>query len=128
MERIFKLKEHGTTVRTEIVAGITTFLTMAYILFLNPLILSAAGMDRNAVFVATALAAALATFIMAFFANVPYAQAPGMGLNAFFTYTVCLGMKIPWQQALAIVFICGLINIFITVTRVRKMIIQAVPR
>ena len=107
MEKLFQLKAHGTTVRTEILAGITTFMTMAYIMFVNPGILSATGMDKEAVFVATILATAIATFIMAFVANVPFAVAPGMGLNALFTYTVCLGMGIPWQQALGIVFICG---------------------
>lgn len=128
MDKFFKLKEHGTNVRTEILAGLTTFVTMAYIMFVNPLILSTTGMDQKAVFVATILAAAVATFVMAFVANVPYAQAPGMGLNAFFTYTVCLGMGIKWEQALGIVFICGLINIVITVTKVRKMIIYAIPQ
>lgn len=128
MDRFFKLKEHGTNVRTEILAGLTTFVTMAYIMFVNPAILSQTGMDWGAVFTATILAAAIATFVMAFVANVPYAQAPGMGLNAFFTYAVCLGMGIPWEQALAIVFICGLINIVITVTRIRKMIIYAIPQ
>lgn len=128
MDRFFKLRELGTNVRTEALAGLTTFITMAYIMIVNPIILSNTGMDKNAVFVATILATAIATFIMAFVANVPYAVAPGMGLNAFFTFTVCLGMKIPWQQALAIVFICGLINILITVTKVRKMIIYAIPQ
>lgn len=128
MDRLFKLKEHGTNARTELLAGLTTFVTMAYIMFVNPQILSKTGMDAGAVFVATILAAAVATFIMAFVANVPYALAPGMGMNAFFTFTVCLGMQIPWQQALAIVFICGLINILITVTRIRKMIIYAIPQ
>ncbi|MEN6316015.1 MAG: NCS2 family permease [Clostridiaceae bacterium] len=128
MDRLFKLKEHGTNVRTEVLAGLTTFVTMAYIMFVNPLILSTTGMDQKAVFVATILAAAIATFVMAFVANVPYAQAPGMGLNAFFTYTVCLGMGIKWEQALGIVFICGLINIVITVTKIRKMIIYAIPQ
>ncbi len=127
MEKLFKLKANGTNVRTEIFAGITTFFTMAYIMFVNPLILSATGMDKGAVFVATIVATVVATLIMAFVANVPYAVAPGMGLNAFFTYTVCLAMKIPWQQALGIVFICGLINILITVTKIRKMIIYAIP-
>ena len=128
MDRFFKLKEHGTNARTEVLAGVTTFVTMAYIMFVNPQMLEIAGMDRGAVFVATILATAVATFIMAFVANVPYAVAPGMGLNALFTFTVCLGMKIPWQQALAVVFICGIINIIITVTKVRKMIIYAVPQ
>ena len=128
LDKLFGLKAHGTNARTEIIAGLTTFVTMAYIMFVNPSILSITGMDRDAVFVATILAAAIATFVMAFVANVPYAQAPGMGLNAMFTFTVCLGMGIPWQQALAIVFICGIINIVITVTKIRKMIIYAIPK
>ena len=126
-EKLFKLKENGANVRTEIFAGLTTFVTMAYIMFVNPSILSEAQMDWGAVFVATILAAAVGTFVMAFVANVPYAQAPGMGLNALFTYTVCIGMGLPWQQALGIVFICGIINIVITVTNIRKMIINAIP-
>ena len=126
-EKLFKLKENNTNVRTEIFAGLTTFVTMAYIMFVNPSILSATGMDWGAVFVATILAAAIGTFVMAFVANVPYAQAPGMGLNALFTYTVCLGMGVPWQQALGVVFICGVINIVITVTKIRKSIIKAIP-
>ncbi|MCX7710097.1 MAG: NCS2 family permease [Clostridia bacterium] len=128
MEKFFKLKEHGTTVRTEIVAGITTFITMAYIIFVNPNILSITGMDKGAVFVATILAAVIGTLIMGLYANVPYAQAPGMGLNALFTFTVCLALKFTWQQALAIVFICGLINIVITVTQIRKMLINSIPQ
>ncbi len=128
MEKLFQLKAHGTNVRTEILAGITTFMTMAYIMFVNPGILSATGMDKEAVFVATILATAIATFIMAFVANVPFAVAPGMGLNALFTYTVCLGMGIPWQQALGIVFICGVVNLLITATKIRKMIITAIPK
>jgi AGZA family xanthine/uracil permease-like MFS transporter len=127
VEKFFKLKEHGTNVKTEILAGLTTFLTMAYIIFVNPNILSLSGMDRGAVFVATILAAAIGTFIMGFVANVPFAQAPGMGLNAFFTFTVVFGLGFTWQQALAMVFICGLINIIITVTKIRKMIIKAIP-
>ena len=128
MEKLFQLKAHGTNVRTEILAGITTFMTMAYIMFVNPGILSATGMDKEAVFVDTILATAIATFIMAFVANVPFAVAPGMGLNALFTYTVCLGMGIPWQQALGIVFICGVVNLLITATKIRKMIITAIPK
>lgn len=108
-------------------AGLTTFLTMAYILFVNPSILAAAGMDKNAVFVATIIAAAIGTLVMGLVANVPFAQAPGMGLNAFFTFTVVLGLGFTWQQALAMVFICGIINIIITTTKIRKMIIQAIP-
>ncbi|MDF2889868.1 MAG: guanine permease [Clostridia bacterium] len=127
MEKFFKLKENGTNVKTEVLAGLTTFLTMAYIIFVNPNILSLSGMDRGAVFVATILAAAIGTFIMGFVANVPFAQAPGMGLNAFFTFTVVFGLGFTWQQALAMVFICGLINIVITVTSIRKMIIKAIP-
>lgn len=127
MEKLFKLKENGTNVRTEILGGTTTFLTMAYIIFVNPQILGLTGMDQGAVFTATILAAAIGTFIMAFVANVPFAVAPGMGLNAFFTFTVVFTLGYSWQQALALVFICGLINIFITVTRIRKMIVQAIP-
>lgn len=127
MDKFFKLKEHGTTVRTEIAAGLTTFITMAYIIFVNPNILSITGMDKGAVFVATILAAVIATLIMGIVANVPYAQAPGMGMNAFFTFTVCLGLGFKWTQALAMVFICGLINILITVTRIRKAIIKSIP-
>jgi AGZA family xanthine/uracil permease-like MFS transporter len=127
VDKFFKLKENGTNVKTEALAGLTTFLTMAYIIFVNPLILSQAGMDKGAVFVATILAATIGTFIMGFVANVPFAQAPGMGLNAFFTFTVVFGLGFTWQQALAMVFICGLINILITVTNIRKMIIHAIP-
>lgn len=127
MDKFFKLKENGTDVKTELMAGLTTFLTMAYILFVNPSILAAAGMDKNAVFVATIIAAAIGTLVMGLVANVPFAQAPGMGLNAFFTFTVVLGLGFTWQQALAMVFICGIINIIITTTKIRKMIIQAIP-
>ena len=112
LESYFKLKEHGTSVRTEVVAGITTFLTMAYIIFVNPDILSTTGMDRDAVFVATCLAAAIGTIIMAFAANWPVAMAPGMGLNAFFAFTVVAAMGYTWQQALGAVFISGVIFSF----------------
>jgi AGZA family xanthine/uracil permease-like MFS transporter len=128
MENFFKLKEHGTSVRTEILAGLTTFFAMVYIIFENPRILSEAGMNRGGVFVATILAAAVGTLIMGLVANVPYAVAPGMGLNAFFTYTVCFGLGFTWQEALAMVFICGIVNIIITVTKLRKHIIKAIPR
>lgn len=127
MDKFFKLREHGTNVRTEVIAGLTTFITMAYIIVVNPSILSITGMDKGAVFTATIIAAFIATLIMALLANVPYAQAPGMGMNAFFTFTVCLGLKFSWQQALAIVLISGLVNTVITVTKVRKMIIKAIP-
>jgi len=128
MGKFFKLKEHGTNVRTEIIAGATTFFTMAYIIFVNPQILSLAGVPKNGVFIATILAAIIGTLIMGLVANVPYAQAPGMGLNAFFTFTVVFTLGFTWQQALAMVFICGLINILITVTQIRKSIIIAIPK
>ena len=127
MEKFFKLKENGTTVSTEIVAGLTTFFTMAYIIAVNPSVLSQSGMEWGAVFLATIIAAIIGTLVMGLFANVPYAQAPGMGLNAFFVYTVCFGLGFTWQQALSMVFICGIINIIITVTKVRKFIIKAIP-
>jgi len=123
----FGLKERGTTIPTELLAGFTTFLTMAYIIIVNPAILSITGMDKGAVFVATILATVIGTLIMGLYANVPFAQAPGMGLNAFFTFTVVIAMGLPWSQALAIVFICGIINILITVTKIRKMLILAIP-
>ena len=128
MEKFFKLKENNTTVSTEITAGITTFFAMAYIIAVNPSVLSATGMEWGAVFLATIIAAIIGTLVMGLFANVPYAQAPGMGLNAFFTYTVCFGLGFTWQQAMSMVFICGLLNILITVTKVRKMIIKAIPK
>lgn len=127
MDNFFKLKENGTKVSTEIIAGLTTFFAMSYIIFVNPAILSQTGMPWGAVFLATIIAATIGTLIMGLFANVPYAQAPGMGLNAFFTYTVCFGLGFTWQQALAMVFICGIVNIIITVTKIRKSIIKAIP-
>ena len=127
MEKFFKLKEQGTNISTEVMAGITTFFAMSYILFVNPSILSASGMPFQAVFLATIIASVIGTLVMGLFANVPYAQAPGMGLNAFFTYTVVFGLGYSWQQALAMVFICGIINILITVTKIRKLIIHAIP-
>ena len=127
MENFFKLKEHGTTVKTEIIAGLTTFFAMAYIIFVNPNFLSQAGMDFNAVMMATCLAAALGTILTAFMANVPCAQAPGMGLNAFFTYSVCMGMGYTWQNALAIVMLSGLIFFAISVSPLRSKIIAAIP-
>ncbi|MFZ2318104.1 MAG: solute carrier family 23 protein, partial [Trichococcus flocculiformis] len=110
MENFFKLKEHGTTVSTEVVAGITTFFAMSYIIFVNPAILSLSGMPSQAVFLATIISAAVSTLVMGLFANVPYALAPGMGLNAFFTFTVVFSLGFTWQQALAMVFICGMVN------------------
>ena len=127
MEKFFKLKENGTTASTEVVAGLTTLFTMVYIIAGNPSILSQAGMEWGAVCLATIIASIIGTLVMGLFANVPYAQAPGMGLNAFFVYTVCFGLGFTWQQALSMVFICGIINIIITVTKVRKSIIKAIP-
>lgn len=127
LERIFKLAERGTNTRTEVIAGATTFMTMAYILAVNPIILSACGMDAAAVFAATAISAAIATAIMAFHANLPVALAPGMGLNAFFAYTVVLGMGHTWQFALTAVFLEGLIFIVLTLTNVREAILDCIP-
>lgn len=127
LEKLFKLSENGTNVRTEIIAGITTFLTMAYIIFVNPAILSDAGMDRGAVFVATCLAAAIGCFMMGFIANYPIAQAPGMGLNAFFTYVVVLGMGYTWQVALAAVFCSGILFILLSLFKIREWIINSIP-
>ncbi|HZH27075.1 MAG TPA: NCS2 family permease [Azospirillaceae bacterium] len=128
LNSIFKLDQHGTTVRTEVVAGITTFLTMAYIIFVNPQILSATGMDHGAVFVATCLAAAVASAIMGLYANYPIALAPGMGLNAFFTFAVVKGMGHTWQVALGVVFVSAVINIILSVLPVREAIINAIPK
>jgi len=127
MESFFKLKENGTNVRTEIIAGLTTFFAMAYIIMVNPSMLSLSGMPWGAVFLSTIIASVVGTLVMGLFANVPYAQAPGMGLNAFFVFTVVFALGFSWQEALAMVFICGLINILITVTRIRKLIIKAIP-
>ncbi|ASA55116.1 NCS2 family permease [Vibrio gazogenes] len=127
LEKLFKLSEHGTTMRTEVIAGITTFLTMAYIIFVNPAILADTGMDRGAVFVATCLAAAVGCFIMGFIANYPIALAPGMGLNAFFTYTVVLGMGYTWQVALAAVFASGVLFIILSLFKIREWIINSIP-
>jgi len=147
LEKLFKLKENNTSVKTEVLAGITTFITMAYIIFVNPNILKFAGMNLpgikgegaaafNAlndpivasVFAATCLSAAVGTFIMAFYANLPFAQAPGMGLNAFFTYSVCLTLGYTWQQALAAVLISGILFIIITLTSIREKIVDALPQ
>ena len=127
MDKLFHLSENETNVRTEIVAGITTFMTMAYILAVNPNILSASGMDRGAVFTATALASMLASFLMAGFANYPFVLAPGMGLNAYFAYTVVLQMGYSWQMALAAVFVEGVIFIVLSLTNVREAIFNAIP-
>jgi len=127
LERRFKLSEHGTDAKTEILAGITTFMTMAYILIVNPSILSEAGMDWGGVFTATAVSAIIATLIMAFYANYPFVLAPGMGLNAFFTYSVVLGMGKSWQFALTAVFLEGIIFIILSAFKVREAIFDAIP-
>ncbi len=126
-ERLFKLSEHGASVRTEVIAGLTTFLTMSYIIFVNPDILSTTGMDRDAVFVATCLAAALGSLVMALVANWPIGMAPGMGLNAFFAFTVVAALGFTWQQALGAVFISGIIFVILTVTGVRSWLIAGIP-
>jgi AGZA family xanthine/uracil permease-like MFS transporter len=128
LDRTFALSQHGTNVRTEFIAGATTFLTMAYILFVNPQILGNAGMDKGAVFVATCIASAVSTLVMAFYANYPIALAPGMGLNAFFAFTVVLGYKYSWQQALAAVFCSGALFFLLSLFRIREYIIDAIPR
>ena len=128
LQRIFHLKENGTDVRTEAIAGLITFLSMVYILAVNPSILSAAGMEPGAVFTATAVSAAFASLCMAFFANYPFALAPGMGLNAYFAYTVVLGMGYSWQTALTAVFCEGIIFIILSLTNVREAIFNAIPK
>ena len=125
--RFFKLAEHGTNVRTEVIAGLTTFLTMAYIIFVNPAILGDAGLPKDAVFVATCLAAALGTLIMGLYANYPIGMAPGMGLNAYFAYAVVLGMGVPWQSALGAVFISGCLFILVSMFKVREHIVNGIP-
>ena len=127
LEKLFKLKENKTDVRTEVVAGITTFMTMAYILAVNPGMLGASGMNSNAVLAATALASFLGCILMAVLANYPFALAPGMGLNAYFTYSVCIGMNVDWRIALAAVFVEGLIFIVLSLTNVREAIFNAIP-
>ncbi|MGL4804406.1 MAG: NCS2 family permease [Cetobacterium sp.] len=127
MEKLFQLKEHGTTVKQEIIAGVTTFLTMAYIIFVNPSILSMTGMDKGALITVTCLASAIGTGITAFWVNAPLAMAPGMGLNAFFTFTLVLGNGATWEQALGVVFISGVIFLALTFSGLREKIIDAIP-
>ncbi len=127
LEKLFKLKKNETNIKTEVIAGITTFMTMAYILAVNPTILSASGMDKNAVLLATALAAFIGTLVMALLANYPFALAPGMGLNAYFAFTVCGAMGYPWQVALMAVFVEGIIFIILSLTNVREAIFNAIP-
>ena len=127
LEKLFHIRESGSTVRTEIVAGITTFMTMAYIIFVNPNFLSQAGMDVESVLTATCLSSALATLLMAFIANYPIALAPGMGMNAFFTYTICIQMKVPWQIALGMVFLSSLLFLVLAFWGVREAIFRGLP-
>lgn len=127
LDKFFKLTENGTNVRTELVAGLTTFLTMAYIIFVNPSILGDAGMPKDSVFVATCLAAAIGTLIMGLYANYPMALAPGMGLNAYFAYVVVQGMGLPWQVALGAVFISGCLFLAVTLFKLREMIVDGIP-
>src|SRR5206468_9535930 len=128
LERLFDLRGHGTSLRTEVVAGLTTFVTMAYIVVVNPVILGAAGMPVAAVAVATCLAAGFGSLLMGLIANYPLALAPGMGLNAYFTYTVVKGMGVPWETALGCVFLSGVAFLVLTLVGVRQMIVGAIPR
>lgn len=128
VDNFFGVTKSGSKFRTEIVAGLTTFFTMAYIIFVNPNILGGAGMNTKAVFLATIFATMVGTLMMSLFAKIPYAQAPGMGLNAFFAFTVCGALGFTWQQALFMVFICGIISLVLTVTKVRKMLFTAIPK
>ena len=128
LESLFRLSENQTTVRTEVIAGVTTFMTMAYIIFVNPDILAAAGMDKQSVFVATCLAAAFGTLVMGLYANYPIALAPGMGLNAFFSFVVVKGMGVSWEIALAAVFVSGVLFVILSVLPVREWIINSIPR
>lgn len=127
LDKLFKLKKNNTTVLTEFIAGLTTFMAMSYIIFINPTILANTGMDYNSVYVATIIASMLGTLFLGLVANVPYVQSAGLGLNALFTYTICGTLGFSWQEGLAMVFICGIINVFITVTSVRKRVIKAIP-
>ncbi len=124
---MFKLKENNTSVRTEFIGGFTTFLTMAYIIFVNPMILSGAGMDKPALITATCLAASISTLLVAFWARVPFAMAPGMGLNAFFTYTLVLGQGLSWQTALGVVFVSGVAFLILTLAGIREKVVAAIP-
>ncbi len=127
MDKFFGITKSGSSIKTELIAGLTTFLTMSYIIFVNPSILSQTGMDFSSVFIATCLAAAIGTLIMGLYANLPFAQAPGMGLNAFFTFTVVFGLGYTWQEGLAIVFLSGVLFLILTLTGVRRAIIDAIP-
>src|ERR1700677_2211882 len=128
LERRFRFAEHNTTWQTEILAGVTTFVTMAYIIFVNPAILSETGMPLGAVTIATCLCAAFGSIMMGLLANLPLALAPGMGLNAYFTYTVVKGMGVPWQTALGAVFLSGVLFLLLTVTGLRQQLVAAIPQ
>ncbi|MBT6534781.1 MAG: NCS2 family permease, partial [Rhodospirillaceae bacterium] len=128
LDNLFKLSDHGTTVRIEVMAGLTTFLTMAYIIIVNPDIMSAAGMDKGALFVATCVAAAVGCLIMGLWANYPIALAPGLGLNAFFAFGVVGGMGVPWQTALGVIFLSGVFFLIITILPIRAAIINSIPK
>ncbi len=127
IERYFRLAENRTTVRQELLGGLTTFLTMAYIVVVNPQILSQTGMPAEGVVFATCVSAAAATLVMGLYANYPIALAPGMSLNAYFTYSVCLGMHVPWRTALGVVFLSGALFLVLTVTRIREQIVNGIP-
>lgn len=127
IERLFKLKENKTTINTEFIAGLTTFMAMSYIIFVNPNVLSQTGMNYESVYVATILTTILATLILGLYANVPYASSAGIGLSSLFTYTICGSLGYTWQQALAIVLMCGILNLIITLTSLRKKIIKSIP-
>src|SRR6202171_4083166 len=127
LDRYFKLTENQTTVRQELLGGVTTFMTMAYIVVVNPQILAQAGMPAEGVVFATCVSAAAATLIMGVYANYPIALAPGMSLNAYFTYSVCLGMHIPWRTALGVIFLSGILFVVLTVTRIREQIVNGIP-
>ena len=127
IERYFRLKENQTTVRAEFLGGLTTFITMAYIVVVNPQILSKAGMPVEGVVFATCVASAAATLVMGLYANYPIALAPGMSLNAYFTYSVCMGMHVPWQTALGVIFFSGVFFLILTVSRVREQIVNGIP-
>src|SRR5262249_42530546 len=128
LERYFGLSQQGTDIQTEFVAAVTTFLTMVYIVFVNPIILGKAGMDPGAVFVATCVAAAVSTLVMGLYANYPIALAPGMGINAFFAFTVVLTYKYSWQQALAVVFCSGVLFLLISIFPIREYVINSIPK
>ena len=128
IERYFKLQANQTTVKQELLGGLTTFITMAYIIIVNPQILSQAGVPSDGALFATCISAAIATIVMALYANYPIALAPGMSLNAYFTYAVCLGMGVPWRTALGVVFLSGVLFLALTVTRVREQIVNGAQR